>query len=109
MSRKEYLGDSVYVEVERDMLKLTTNNGDGPNNTIFLEQAVWNSLVRYVKKLETAGLGIGEAPIGPPKVPTDSHIHTCDGCGKPGECCLENCNPDIGYLCWECEQEERNG
>ena len=39
---------------------------------------------------------------------TDPHIHLCDGCGKPSACDAEDCNPDKGYLCWECEKEERN-
>lgn len=48
--KKEYLGDSVYVEVENGMFKLTTNNGypDDPRNVIFLEPEVWASLNRYV-------------------------------------------------------------
>jgi hypothetical protein len=29
---KEYLGDSVYVEVSHGMLKLTTNNGEANSN-----------------------------------------------------------------------------
>lgn len=47
---RQYLGDSVYVEVEGGMLKLTTDNGEpqGPNNTIFLELQVFESLQRYV-------------------------------------------------------------
>lgn len=46
---KEYLGDSVYVEVEGGMLKLTTENGEEPSNTIFLEIDVYDALVEYVK------------------------------------------------------------
>jgi hypothetical protein len=45
---KRYLGDSVYVEVERGMLKLTTDNGLGPSNTIYLEPEVYDALVAYV-------------------------------------------------------------
>jgi hypothetical protein len=45
---KEYLGDSVYVEVERGMLKLTTDNGFGASNMIFLEAEVYYALNRYV-------------------------------------------------------------
>lgn len=47
---KAYLGDSVYVDVEDGMLKLTTENGlpDDPSNVIFLESDVYAALVRYV-------------------------------------------------------------
>jgi hypothetical protein len=46
---KQYLGDSVYIELERGMIKLTTDNGYGPNNTIFLEPAVYQNFVQYVQ------------------------------------------------------------
>ena len=49
---KQYLGDSVYVEVEDGMLKLTTDNGTGASNTIYLECAVFNNLVEYVASRE---------------------------------------------------------
>lgn len=45
---KTYLGDSVYVEVEDGMIKLTTDNGEGPSNTIFIEEQVWYNLVKFV-------------------------------------------------------------
>lgn len=48
MTKKQYIGDSVYVDVENGMLKLTTENGDGPpSNIIFLEPEVFESLRRY--------------------------------------------------------------
>jgi len=34
-TKKVYLGDSVYAELEDGMIKLTTENGYGPSNTIF--------------------------------------------------------------------------
>lgn len=51
---KEYLGDSVYVEVENGMLKLTTNNGhpDDPRNVIFLEEVTYSALTQYCDRLE---------------------------------------------------------
>lgn len=49
---KEYLGDSVYVEVELEMLKLTTENGEGSTNTIYLEVYTYRNLVDYVTQLE---------------------------------------------------------
>lgn len=52
MNAKAYLGDGVYVDVENGMLKLTTENGIGASNTIFLEQEVWDALVKYVDSLQ---------------------------------------------------------
>jgi hypothetical protein len=49
---KDYLGDSVYVDVEHDYLKLTTDNGMGPSDTIYLEPAVYQALLRYVARVE---------------------------------------------------------
>jgi hypothetical protein len=42
----EYIGDGVYVAIERGMLKLMTGPG-GRENTIFLEPGVWRNLLRY--------------------------------------------------------------
>jgi hypothetical protein len=47
---KEYIGDSVYADVENGMLKLTTEQGDDvASNTIYLELAVWENLLGYMK------------------------------------------------------------
>jgi hypothetical protein len=49
MKKKEYIGDSVYVEINEDgQIVLTTENGTGPTNTIFLEPEVYSHLVEYV-------------------------------------------------------------
>ena len=48
---KEYLGDSVYVDIVDGMFVLTTENGYGPNNTICLEPAVLAALVKYAEKV----------------------------------------------------------
>lgn len=48
---KVYLGDSVYADVVNGMLCLTTENGLGASNTIFLDVAVWTALVKYVEGL----------------------------------------------------------
>lgn len=48
---KEYLGDSVYVEQEGYGLTLTTENGFGPSNTIYLEPNVMEALINYYKKV----------------------------------------------------------
>lgn len=52
MSKKEYLGDSVYVEIENGMFKLTTENGyeDDPRNTIYMESEVFQLLSEYAKR-----------------------------------------------------------
>jgi ABC-type proline/glycine betaine transport system substrate-binding protein len=44
---KEYLGDSVYAEMESGMIRLTTENGFGASNEIFLETYVFHNLKRY--------------------------------------------------------------
>ena len=46
-----YIGDSVYVAFDGNGLILTTNNGYGAINTIYLEQEVYEQLVVYVKSL----------------------------------------------------------
>ncbi len=51
-----YLGDSVYAEVEDGMIKLTTNNGEGPSNTIYLEPPVYEALELFVASLRAEGL-----------------------------------------------------
>ena len=51
---KEYLGDSVYANVEGGMIVLTTENGyaDDPRNRICLEPAVLDALVRFIARLD---------------------------------------------------------
>ena len=49
---KDYLGDSVYAEIFDGQLVLTTENGEGPNNTIILEREVYESLVRFVGRMK---------------------------------------------------------
>lgn len=54
MTGKQYLGDGVYVEVENGMLKLTTEDGVNVSNIIYLENVVFQGLVRYYEKLTGA-------------------------------------------------------
>jgi len=49
---KEYLGDGVYVELENNMIKLTTENGIEITNTIYLEPEVYTALVKWVEGLK---------------------------------------------------------
>ena len=46
---KIYIGDSVYAEMIGTGVKLTTENGSGPSNTIYLEREVFQMLVEYVE------------------------------------------------------------
>jgi hypothetical protein len=48
---KVYLGDSVYLEIDRDTIILTTENGCGPTNTIYLEADVLDALIAHIEKL----------------------------------------------------------
>lgn len=52
-NQKIYLGDSVYVEQENGMIKLTTNNGypDDPRNVIYLESEVVESFIDYIESI----------------------------------------------------------
>jgi hypothetical protein len=51
---KAYLGDSVYVEPDSDspdyQLKLTTNNGLGDTNEIYLDHSVCDLLIEYIRE-----------------------------------------------------------
>ena len=49
---KKYLGDGCYVDIEHGTLKLTTENGYGVSNTIFLEPAMLAGLVDYLRRHE---------------------------------------------------------
>lgn len=51
---KEYLGDSVYVTYDGNGLILTTENGLGPSNTIYIEPDVYGSLLAYVEAIKNA-------------------------------------------------------
>lgn len=47
---KAYLGDSVYAQNDGFGIILTTENGYGPSNTIYLEPSVYTALLDYVAK-----------------------------------------------------------
>ncbi len=49
---KDYLGDSVYAEFDGHHIVLTTDNGFGASNTIFLESAVLKALDNYRERLK---------------------------------------------------------
>jgi hypothetical protein len=48
-SLAQYLGDGVYVDMERGMVRLTTENGQTTTNTIYLEPDVLHSLLEWLK------------------------------------------------------------
>lgn len=52
MSVTTYLGDSVYAEFDGFGIILTTNNGSGPTNTIYLEPATYHGLTKFVEQLQ---------------------------------------------------------
>jgi len=64
---KQYLGDSVYVDRNQyGQLVLTTENGMGASNTIYLEPEVYEALQTYVKKPQEARVpGPCEASMSP--------------------------------------------
>lgn len=50
MAEKVYLGDSVYAEFDTQFagdITLTTENGYGPSNTIYLEPVVYAALQKF--------------------------------------------------------------
>lgn len=60
---KTYLGDSVYADFDGDYpaltpyngyIVLTTENGFGATNTIFLESKVMDALIRYHASIKAA-------------------------------------------------------
>lgn len=52
--RKTYLGDSVYASCDGFHIVLTTENGYGPSNTIFLDPGVMNALSAYARQVFNA-------------------------------------------------------
>jgi hypothetical protein len=49
---KQYLGDSVYVDVENGMVKLYTDNGYGETNVIYFESEVMAAFLQYLKRIK---------------------------------------------------------
>ena len=53
---KAYIGDGVYVALDRGMICLTTENGYEATSTIYLEPEVWRALKAWVEALEKQGI-----------------------------------------------------
>lgn len=55
MIKKRYLGDSVYVEFDSfsNLVVLTTDNGLGPTNTIYLEENTFRGLKSFVEDMNS--------------------------------------------------------
>lgn len=49
---KHYIGDGVYVAIERGMIRLTAEDGVSVRDVIYLEPEVWRALKLYVEALE---------------------------------------------------------
>ncbi len=57
---KTYLGDGVYADIDRGMVKLTAEDGIRATNTIYLEPEVLDALTAFVarvRRLRTAAQG----------------------------------------------------
>ena len=50
--KKVYLGDSVYAVFDGGGITLTTENGYGASNTIYLEMEVILSLQEYIERCQ---------------------------------------------------------
>ena len=82
---KTYLGDSVYVEVDKDdgSLILTTENGkpNDPSNTIFLEPQIMANLIRFHQK----NLHCDHSEMVTTNVNDPNHVWKCTKCGYVAE------------------------
>jgi hypothetical protein len=49
--KKEYIGDSVYATYDGYGIELTTENGMGATNHIFIEPSVLASLIKFAQQM----------------------------------------------------------
>lgn len=52
-ANKDYLGDSVYADFDGRGIVLTTDNGTGASNTIYMEPEVLRALNRFYERMTT--------------------------------------------------------
>ena len=64
---KIYLGDSVYADTDGYGVELTTENGFGPSNTIYLEPPVYEALVDWVNRLRASIADVAATPPTSPR------------------------------------------
>lgn len=50
-AQKTYLGDGTYADIDWDSVVLTTENGVGTQNEIFLDGSMMRRLIDWYKKL----------------------------------------------------------
>lgn len=58
MSKRQYIGDSVYADNDGYSLILCTNNGYQDENTIYLEPEVVENLLAYLQVLHNVKITI---------------------------------------------------
>jgi hypothetical protein len=51
--KKVYLGDAVYLEIDRGQWLLSTNNGIRDIDRIYLDDSIMESLIDHVKSYQT--------------------------------------------------------
>jgi hypothetical protein len=61
---KAYLGDGLYAEIERNMLKLTAEDGYNATETVYLERSVWKMLTHYMERYGAQLIGLALALCG---------------------------------------------
>jgi hypothetical protein len=49
--KTDYLGDGLYVKVERGQLELRANDLDRPSDTVYLDPSVYKALIRFADQL----------------------------------------------------------
>ena len=59
---KVYLGDSVYVDYDGELFVLTTENGQGVTNEIWLKDTVVASFFRYIEQVYKAKITTDTVP-----------------------------------------------
>lgn len=76
--KKTYIGDSVYADMDQwgDVV-LTTENGLGPSNTIYLDRDVLENFFKFVTLNRPLDV---ELCIGCGKNPADLPGKLCQGC-----------------------------
>lgn len=67
MSRKEYIGDGVYVQDQGFQLHLFTDYGSGPVEEIFLDDTVLHNLFRFIEFNRNVKITVQKLPEPAPE------------------------------------------